>query len=218
MYSLYAAYTSSNFTVLGGFCAGGSASRGSNVVQVLDSPETVIRTKLDDGEQLLWSGQPRQGLLLQPMDAALIPFSLLWGGFAFYWEYEVVTSHQFWVLQLWGIPFVLLGLYLVVGRFFMDSYLRSQTYYGLTDKRVIIQKRSAVQSISLADLTSVTLADKIGTLVFGTRGLPSPSSAIAYFQPTRGPQYPMFHMIPDAKSVYDQIEAQRRSGSLSISG
>ena len=53
--------------------------------------------------------------MLQPTDAALIPFSLLWGGFAFYWEYEVVTTRQFWVLQLWGIPFVLVGLYLVEG-------------------------------------------------------------------------------------------------------
>lgn len=182
---------------------------------MLDSAEAVVRSKLDDGEQLVWSGQPRQGLVLQPTDIALIPFSLLWGGFAFYWEFEVVATHQFWVLQLWGIPFVLLGLYLVVGRFFADAYVRGQTYYGLTDKRVIIERASTTQSIPLSDLKGVVLAakaDKSGTIVLGPANLPAPSSLNAYMGSTRV-QYPMFQMIPDAQSVYDQIEAQRKPES-----
>jgi hypothetical protein len=180
---------------------------------VLDSAEAVVRSKLDDGEQLLWSGRPRQGLLLQPMDAALIPFSLFWAGFAFVWEYEVVATRQFWVLQIWGIPFVLLGLYLVAGRFFADAYVRGQTYYGLTDKRVMIARGSTTQSISLSDLKGVALAvraDRSGTVVLGPPGLPAPSSFNAYLGTGRV-QYPMFQMIPDAQSVYDQIEALRKT-------
>lgn len=180
---------------------------------MLDSAEAVIRSKLDEGEQLLWSGRPRQGLLLQPADAALIPFSLLWGGFAFVWEYEVVSTHRFWVLQLWGIPFVLVGLYLVVGRFFADAYVRGQTLYGLTDKRVIIARGSTVRSIPLSDLTGVALAaraGKSGTIVLGPPGYPGPNSLNAYMGSARV-QYPMFQMIPDAQAVYDQIEAQRKA-------
>lgn len=168
---------------------------------------------------MLWSGRPRQGLLLQPADAALIPFSLLWGGFAFVWEYEVVSTHRFWVLQLWGIPFVLVGLYLVVGRFFADAYARGQTYYGLTDKRVIIARSSTVRSIPLSDLTGVALAaraDKSGTIVLGPPGYPGPNSLNAYMGSARV-QYPMFQMIPDAQAVYDQIEAQRKAADPSES-
>jgi hypothetical protein len=178
---------------------------------VLDSAEAVIRSKLDDGEQLLRSGRPRQGLVLQPTDIVTIPVSLLWGGFAFYWEYEVVTTHQFWVLQLWGIPFVLLGLFLVVGRFFTDAYIRGQTSYGLSDKRAIIARGSTTQSIPLSDLTGVALtanADKSGTVILGPPGLPVPRSTNPFMGSTRV-QYPMFQMIPDAQSVYDQIEARR---------
>ena len=185
---------------------------------MLGSAEAVIRAKLDDGEQLVWSGQPRQGVFLQPTDAVFIPVSLLWGGFAFYWEYMVVSTHQFWVLQLWGIPFVLIGLYLVVGRFFADAYMRSRTYYGLTDKRVIIMRGAAVQSIALSDLKDVVLAQtsgRSGTLVFGPPNLPPPASSVAFFQPSRGPQYPMFQMIPAAQSVYDQVQAQRRTAQPS---
>jgi hypothetical protein len=185
---------------------------------VLDSAEAVVRSKLDDGEQFVWSGRPRQGLLLQPTDAILIPFSLMWGGFAFFWEYEVVATHRFWVLQLWGIPFVVIGLYLVVGRFFSDAYARGQTYYGLTDKRVIIARGSTTRSIPLSDLTGVALApkaDKSGTIVLGAPGQPAPNALNAYFGSSRV-QYPMFQMIPDAQSVYDQIEAQRKSATATL--
>jgi hypothetical protein len=182
---------------------------------MLDSAEAVIRSKLDEGEQLVWSGRPRQGLMLQPTDAILIPFSLLWAGFAFYWEYEVVTTHQFWVLQVWGIPFVLLGFYLLIGRFFADAYMRGQTYYGLTDKRIIIARGSTTQSIPLSDLKGVALAaraDKSGTVVFGPPDLPAPNSLNASMGSSRV-QYPMFQMIPDAQSVYDLIEGQRTAAS-----
>lgn len=178
---------------------------------MLDSAEAVIRSKLDEDEQLLWSGQPRQGVFLQPQDAVLIPTSFLWGGFAFYWEYEVVTTHQFWVLQLWGIPFVLLGLYLVVGRFFADAYMRSKTFYGLTNKRAIIVRGSNTQSVPLSTLTGVVLGGD-GTVVFGPPNLPPPMRYSAYMESSRV-QYPMFQMIPDAQSVYDQIQAQRGSAT-----
>ncbi|MBV8172208.1 MAG: PH domain-containing protein [Candidatus Eremiobacteraeota bacterium] len=186
---------------------------------MLDSAEAVIRSKLDDGETLVWSGRPRQGLLLQPSDALVIPFTLLWGGFAIFWEYEVVSSHAFWVLQVWGIPFVLLGIYLIVGRFFTDAAVRAHTAYGLTDKRIIIVSGQQSHSYALADIASVTLAsqpDGSGTLAFGTPGtpaLPAPASGL-YLAPTRV-NVPRFALIENAQSVYDQVHAQRTAAAHS---
>jgi hypothetical protein len=70
-------------------------------------------------------------LLLRPSDTVAVPFSLLWGGFAIFWETQVLSAGSL-LMSLWGIPFVLIGLHLMVGRFFIDSRLRSRMYYGVT--------------------------------------------------------------------------------------
>jgi hypothetical protein len=100
--------------------------------------DSVIREDLRRDERLLWSGQPPQGMRLRAADAFLIPFSIIWGGFAIFWETMVVVKGAPLFFMAWGIPFVIVGLYLIFGRFWVDARQRVQTYYALTDSRVII--------------------------------------------------------------------------------
>jgi hypothetical protein len=112
---------------------------------VLPSLQNLIQRELNSSERLLWTGAPRQGVRLRPSDAFMIPFSLLWGGFAIFWEYTAIRQSMVHgggtpsiFMALWGIPFVLMGLYLIVGRFFADAFQRARTGYAVTDQRILV--------------------------------------------------------------------------------
>src|SRR5262249_33566803 len=125
--------------------------------------EQVIAKELAGGERLLGCGQPGQGLRLQAADALLIPFSIMWGGFAMFWESSVFRSCAPMFFRLWGVPFVLVGLYVMIGRFFVDARQRASTYYGLTDQRVIIisgLRSRQVKSLELRSLSDVSISER----------------------------------------------------------
>lgn len=178
---------------------------------MMSSESSPIVFELSAREKLLWSGQPKQGLVLRPSDAFLIPFSLLWGGFALFWETGVIASGAPFFFMLWGIPFVLMGAYITVGRFFVDAYIRSKTYYGLTNERAIIitgllcRQLKSINLRTTSDIALTQQGDEHGTITFGSgppyaawsRGLAWPG--------TNQVLPPEFELIPKAKMVYAAI-------------
>lgn len=174
--------------------------------------------RLLDGEKILWLGRPGQGLLFTGRDCFLIPFSLLWCGFVIFWETMVVRSNAPGFFKLWGVPFILAGLYLTVGRFAVDAWLRGKTRYALTSRRILIARSGAfgkVTSVSLDRLPEVQLterADSRGTIRFGP---PAPycgwggwNSWTPASDATR-----QLIAIDDAQNVFDQIQRPIRSAA-----
>lgn len=184
------------------------------------SAELEISRHLESGESLIWSGVPRQGLLFRASDAFLIPFSVLWCGFIIFWEAAVLAGGGPPFFALFGIPFVLVGLHLVVGRFFLDSRIRAKTLYGLTSRRVIIISglfSRTTHSLPLRTLNDISVqerADRSGTVMFG-RPHPFATWYAGMQWPGMGQyQAPSFERIQDARRVHDQIlEAQRAATS-----
>ena len=180
------------------------------------STEQVLRPELSRDERLLWSGMPRQGVRLQASDWLAVPFSLMWGGFAFFWEYSVSTSrHAPVFMELWGIPFVLVGLYMIVGRFFADAFMRTRTYYGVTNQRVIIIDglfSRQLRSLPLATLGDMSLGERsnrTGSITFGASA--SPLGSFSRSWPGAGRRMtPAFDPIENVRQVYNLIrEAQQ---------
>ena len=183
------------------------------------SAELEISRHLDSGESLLWSGIPRQGLILRTSDAFMIPVSILWGGFAIYWEATAFTQGAPFFFLLFGIPFVVIGLYMIVGRFFVDARLRANTAYGLTDSRIIILSgvfSRSVSSMPLRTLTDLSLRerqDRSGTVLLG-----KPHPFASFYGGMQWPgmsQYetPSLELISDAKSVYDRILSAQKGAA-----
>jgi hypothetical protein len=136
----------------------------------------------------------------------MIPFSLMWGGFSFFWEYKAVSSGGPLFFELCGAPFVLIGLYTIVGLFFYEAMLRSRTYYELTNERVIIISgvfAPTVKSLQVQTLTGVSLSEEasgIGTVTFE----PNMSHSGKGSSASRNPP-PSLESIADAREVFERI-------------
>ena len=161
-----------------------------------------------------WTGRPRSGLILRSSDLLLIPFSLLWGGFAIFWESMAVTTEAPIFFKLWGIPFVLVGLYFIFGRFIFDAYVRSNTWYALTDDSALIlragfgTKMSSVYLPTVEDITLEAQGDNRGTIYFGRS--PSSQGPFEFFSRTNVATPPAFECIENAAGVYDKCQQAQR--------
>ncbi len=103
--------------------------------------------------------------------------------------------------RLWGVPFILIGIYLLIGRFLYDMWLRQDTYYGVTNFRILIQSGifgRSLKSISLTNLPEIILTRKEsgrGTISFGQDKTYGESQYTA----------PKFEMISDVRNVHQLI-------------
>jgi hypothetical protein len=164
-------------------------------------------------ESILWSGAPATGLLLTPRDGLLIPFSLVWCGFTVFWEASVLRSNAPPFMAVFGAAFVLVGAFLVFGRFLVDAWLRGATVYALTDRRVLILRTGpwpAFNALSLDRLPEAGLSEGAygrGTIRFGPQ-LPMFSRGYGGFSawtPALDPT-PQFLSIADARRVFEMIQ------------
>ena len=179
--------------------------------------EYGIQSQLTSGERLLWTGRPIQGIVFRAADAFMIPFSLLWCGFAIFWEYSVISTDRaplFFIL--WGVPFVAMGLYYVFGRFLVDARQRENTSYGVTDQRVIIVSgivNRKTKSLSLGSLSDLSLTERPnggGVISFGTSVFPAWwASGLPW--PGMPAPVPAFELTGNARTVFELIRQAQGS-------
>lgn len=128
-----------------------------------------IQPELLSGESILWAGQPDASVAFHKEDLFLIPFSLLWGGFAIFWESGVLgfwgkaaQSVRWTFGMIWGIPFVLVGQYLIWGRFFYAAWKKRRTFYAVTNRRVIVFQNGWKRQMASSYLDTLSTLIKEG--------------------------------------------------------
>ncbi|MBC2664686.1 PH domain-containing protein [Novosphingobium flavum] len=179
-------------------------------------PSTSFHSYLLPGERLLWCGQPKQGLTVSSKDALLIPFSLMWGGFAIFWNASVWSMPNAgqggdWFFRLWGLPFLIAGLYMIVGRFIHDAALRRRLYYAVTDQRILILRGPRLKSLDIARLPKIELSehgDGTGTIELdGDNSMfTSRRNGFGYWTPALSDAVQFFR-ITDPRTVYQLIRS-----------
>ena len=174
----------------------------------MTAPDGVLQA----GERVLWEGRPQQGLMFRSRDAVMIPFGLVWTG--------IVASAAFHALRLGSanfgalvlLAFLIFGLYMLVGRFLVDAYIRWGTYYGITDRRLLIASglwRHETRSLFLDRLPEMRLSQNSngrGTIKFGSD---PPMNRMSW----TGSPVPAFEGIEDVVTVYHLILDAQKSAS-----
>lgn len=152
--------------------------------QINPESQTAIQPGLVSGENILWAGQPNPSVIFHKQDFSLIPFSLLWGGFAIFFEAAIagllggVPQHNHGAPMLalvWGGAFVLMGQYMIWGRFIYTGWKKRHTHYAVTDRRVIVvqngfsRKMVSAYIDALQTLTKEERTGGLGTLRFAQK-------------------------------------------------
>jgi len=185
--------------------------------------QIAIQPELASGERILWAGRPAQGIQFRTSDILFAPFSLLWAGFAVFWEWNVIRMHAPFFFELWGLPFIAAGIYIVVGRFFFDASRRAKTFYAVTNERVVTLTKgrsTKLKSVNLRSMGAFTLRQgqgTRGTISFGEPSFPFASvyEGLANIPSVARRLPPVFEMIEDAKGVFERVlNAQRNLKSV----
>lgn len=190
----------------------------------------VIAPELLPGETVEWTGRPNPRVMFHREDWLMIPFSLLWGGFAIFWIlgasgiWDVWTnkpSRGFaWFGVIWGTPFVPIGQYMIWGRFFYTPWKKGRTYYALTKRRaLIIEEGLGGRKVSSAHFESLSMIDKyvrndgIGSISFG-----GPVTGERRSGRNNPPRQPTFDDVEGADSVYQIAVRQQELARKSLVG
>ncbi|HLH91520.1 MAG TPA: PH domain-containing protein [Xanthobacteraceae bacterium] len=183
-------------------------------------PPPEVTATLDRGERVIWSGRPRQGLMLRGMDAFVIPFAVVWTSIPAYGAWMTLKgSNSDPVAVLPVLLFIVIGLYMLIGRFFVDAAQRRRTSYALTSQRVLILSglwSREVRSLAVSTLGEIDVSARAsgwGTIMFGRS--PYPSMTIPGWPGSRRYVPPMFEMIPDVNDVAKLIRDTQRAAKAS---
>ncbi len=192
----------------------------------IDQPcYAAVQPELTSGETVLWAAQPNASVVFHQEDFYLVPFSLLWGGFAIFWEAGVAgywesgskASHGPWIFGLlFGAAFVVMGQYFIWGRFLMMAWKKRRTYYAVTNRRVIVVQNGLTRKVASAFIDALPVLIKenarrgMGSLLFArTLSIWSRNRGWSAWDSMTIGNVPEFRDIDDVDNVYRLISDQR---------
>ncbi|MCA0204416.1 MAG: aspartate carbamoyltransferase catalytic subunit [Proteobacteria bacterium] len=177
---------------------------------------------LEEGETILWQGRPVTGVRLRDFLGLPLVFGLFFTGFSLVWiamARLMTQGEDFSVFPLFGLPFLLVGLYVAFGLPFGKDYLRKRSWYTLSDRKAYVATelfgKRRLKAVPYAEMNILELED-------GTPGSVTFKREITVSQYTRRNRSGGrsrrsqttttnigFERIEDARTVYRMIAARR---------
>jgi hypothetical protein len=186
-----------------------------------------LQPELFPEEKLLWSGRPVQGVRLERSDLGGILLGIIFIAIAvglLLTIFDVIPiptqlaggsqefKTAFWV---WIIGLLPIGLYLAVFGRYVDAFIRSRFFYGVTNERILSLhgKRSGTQaliSLRIRDVPHLYFRvdpDGTGSLFFRGYAVNAQRAHPIYLL--------SFYLIPEVRTVYSLVRAVQRAQAQS---
>lgn len=187
-------------------------------------PQQRAREHLRPDEHLYWAGTSDPGKLFTGRDAFLVPFSLVWCGFAVVWTVTAASSGAPPFFLVFGSVFTLVGLYFVAGRFLVKRYRKQHTVYAVTDRRALVISPRDTREVPVgrSDRTVTWTADRRHCSVEWEVGEPSAKAmffgagaqtkyyANSGLDGVIGPQTMAFWDVTDGEELVRELERAAR--------
>jgi hypothetical protein len=168
--------------------------------------EGVAREYLDPGERLLWAGRPDPRSAI-PASIGIFVFAIPWTAFALFWMWGASgfgaafreggeEAGGFRYFFLFGLPFVLIGIGMLLSPLWIYRKARS-TVYAVSDRRLLITHGEGTRSVHslpgrlLGSIEMKERRDGRGDLVFQQPASGENSSGTSF----------AFHGVGDVRAV-----------------
>ncbi len=151
----------------------------------------ILDKLLNSDEKVLWSGKPVRKAFILP-GLVSIPFGLIFMGFAIFWMGTAASAGAPGEFYLFGLPFVLIGIGIVIGPFLFQLLRYRNTEYMITDKRIITQTGAIGLDTRFVDFEKVQeVYVQISVLdrLFGTGSVYAMTAGFSGFVPRGGSGY-----------------------------
>ncbi|GHA30059.1 hypothetical protein GCM10007989_27170 [Devosia pacifica] len=142
------------------------------------SAELGWKAVLPDQERLLWHARPSATIRMADFATARLPFGIVFTVFALFWMSMTAQMGRMGpagggldLFPLFGVPFVLVGLYMAIGIPLWDAYERKNAWYALTDEAAYIATelfgRRSLKRYPISEMNALELEDgQQGTVWF----------------------------------------------------
>lgn len=176
----------------------------------------LVEKELDPGERVMWSVQPLRGAFVK-RTIPFVFFGLVWLGILSTFVFDTLgtpenTGSADWGTKLFMIPFILVGLGMLMAPFWAMKNAK-QTVYIITDRRALTVHKIAGNNViksylpnQLQNLTRVQRSDGSGDIIFGSETI--------YIKRQARQRSFGFKGVPQVKQVEDLLETLA-SASLS---
>jgi hypothetical protein len=170
----------------------------------------IFLPELASDEKVLWSGRPRLGKILYPVDLLRIVICLALVSPFVYVPIKMESYDFLWfTIPSMGVVIILAGFSGIIKRFQTTCYTR----YAITDHRVMIaniRRSGSIKSVPLQDIKGLTIKteeDRSGTIILGDveadliPELRYSGESVAYRMP--GLNY--LYEIPEVEQAHDLL-------------